>query len=90
MTSFAANPVRAIASLADKSAVTPAFSMSRPYQKKIVMPTGNGKFLVFLRSDPRSIRIVNTLDEAKAYVNKAARKFYQRHLFVDEIFRQEL
>jgi len=42
------------------------------------MPTGNGKFLVFLRSDQRSIRIVDTLDEAKAYVNKAARKFYQK------------
>ena len=75
MTSFAANPVRAFASLADKTAVT--FLMARPYQKKVVMPTGNGKFLVFLRSDPRSIRIVDTLDEAKAYVNKAARKFYQ-------------
>ena len=87
MTSFAENPVRAFASQADKSAV--AFSMARPYQKKIVMPTADGKFLVYHRSDPSSKRVVATLDEAKAYLSKADRDFYQSYPFVNEIFRQD-
>jgi len=51
--------------------------MARPYQKKMLIPTQTGKFLVYLRSDPSSKKIVDTLDEAKAFLNKSARDFYQ-------------
>jgi len=55
--------------------------MARPYQKKMLIPTQTGKFLVYLRSDPSSKKIVDTLDEAKAFLNKSARDFYQRYPF---------